>query len=111
MRTLRFLCLLLLPTLAWAQYYGGLQPTSSKTQKVFKYSTSNVYYAVGFSDTSHTSIWSAFTVTATTSPNTSCSRPSTFASEAGASPVITHADYTNSGYDRGTMFPNAAMAY
>jgi len=111
MRILRPLSLLLLPTLAWAQFYGGLQPTSTKTQKVFKYSASNVYYAVGFSDASHTSLWGAFTVTATTSPNTSCSRPSSFASASKESPVITNSDYTGTGYDRGHMVPNAAMAY
>ena len=111
MRILRIAGLLMMPALAWAQYYGGLQPTYNKTQKVFKYSSSNVYYAVGFSDVTHTSVWSAFTVTATTSPNTTCTRPSSFASEAGASPVITDGDYTGTGYDRGHMVPNAAMAY
>lgn len=111
MRTLRIAALLLAPVLAWAQYYNGLQPTCTKTQKVFKYSSSTLYYAVGFSDTTHTALWSAFTVTATGSPTTTCSRPSSFASEAGESPVITDSDYTGTGYDRGHMVPNAAMAY
>jgi endonuclease G len=111
MRILRIAGLLLMPALAWAQYYSGLQPTYTKTQKVFKYSSSTTYYAVGFSDTTHTAVWSAFAVTASGSPNTSCSRPSSFASEAGESPVITDGDYTGTGYDRGHMTPNAAMAY
>ncbi len=102
---------MLAPALAFAQYYGGLQPTSTKTQKIFKYSSSTTYYAVGWSDTTHTALWSAFTVTPTTTPVTTCTRPSSFASEAGESPVITDSDYSGTGYDRGHMVPNAAMAY
>lgn len=111
MRTLRIASLLFLPVVAFAQYYNGLQPTGTNSQKVFKYSSSTTYYAAGWSDVYHTSVWSAFTVTPTTSPVTSCSRPSSFASEAGESPVITDSDYTGTGYDRGHMTPNAAMAY
>lgn len=111
MNFLRIGALLLLPTLAWAQYYNGLQPTYNKTQKVFKYSSSTTYYAVGWSDVTHTSVWSAFTVAPTTTPTTTCTRPSSFASEAGESPVITDSAYTGTGYDRGHMVPNAAMAY
>jgi endonuclease G len=111
MRLLRVAGLLLFPSLAWAQYYNGLQPTWTKTQKVFKYSSTTTYYAVGWSDTTHTAVWSAFNVAPTTTPTTSCTRPSSFASESRESPVIYDGDYSGTGYDRGHMVPNAAMAY
>jgi endonuclease G, mitochondrial len=111
MKILRTAALLLLPSLAFAQYYAGLTPTCTKTQKVWSYSSSTTYYAVGWSDTTHTALWSAFTVAPTASPTTTCTRPSSFASESRESPVITDNSYTGTGYDRGHMVPNAAMAY
>lgn len=94
-------------TAAFAQYFEGTKPDAKLPFTTFNYT----WFAVGYSENTHTPIWTAYEVENCGLPKEDCKRPSTFKSEPVAETVITHKDYSNSGYSRGHMVPNAAMAY
>lgn len=97
-----------------AQYFQGHVPSTRKTVDVFEYKSedaSTTFFAVGYSNKSRTPAWTAFEIEEPGPPNLDCERAGRFGPEDRADPVITHGDYQSSGYSRGHMVPNAAMAY
>jgi len=70
----------------------------------------NEGFYVGYSDTRMNPLWVCYRVSAVQNP-TSANRPSRFAVDYRTEARVSHDDYTNSGYDRGHMAPNAAIAY
>jgi len=91
----------------YAQYFRDKQPACTKPVETWSYT----YYAVGFSNDTHTPLWSAMETKKVINPNTGCPRISNFASDSRENPKITHNDYSNTGYSRGHMTPNAIVAY
>lgn len=70
----------------------------------------NTGYAVGYSDTREDPLWVAYRVFAVSNP-VSDPRPSYFKTDTRTTALVSYGDYTNSGYDRGHMAPNAAIDY
>ena len=67
-------------------------------------------FVVGYSEAFKNPIWVAYRVFAVSNP-VSHPRPSRFSTDGRTSARVSHEDYTNTGYDRGHMAPNAAMDY
>jgi DNA/RNA endonuclease G (NUC1) len=103
-----FTCL----TALQAQFFNSVEPKTRSATKVFRYET----YVVGWSDKTHTPLWSAIEVKDAGEPTTGCTRLTHFASDPAESPAITHTDYAAADeegvkYSRGHMTPNSIMAY
>ena len=69
------------------------------------------FFAVGYSNQTRTPTWTAFEVENPGGPILNCERDDQFEPEPQADPVITHRDYSKTGYSHSHMVPNAAMAY
>lgn len=107
-----FLVALSCLTALQAQFLNGVEPKSRAGTKVFKYEV----YAVGWSDKTHTPLWSAMELKDAGEPTTGCVRINHFSSDPGESPVIVHGDYAAPDedgvkYSRGHMTPNSVVAY
>ncbi|MFC2081918.1 DNA/RNA non-specific endonuclease [Candidatus Bipolaricaulota bacterium] len=70
----------------------------------------NVAYQVGYSDLRMNPLWVCYRVFAVPDP-VSHDRPSRFKIDYRTGAQVSHDDYTNTGYDRGHMAPNAAIDY
>jgi len=107
---LAFVC-----TSALAQYFQHHVPASKKPVVELKYP----YFAVGYSNESHTPLWSAMEIDHPKDPIVGCSRKNIkFATpkDDAVNPKITHADYSAEDsegqvYSRGHMTPNSIVAY
>jgi endonuclease G len=64
---------------------------------------------VGYDETRRNPAWSAYRLPAETLPQR-CPRPSRFRADPRTRGRVRHEDYTNSGYDRGHLTPNHAIA-
>jgi len=84
--------------------YAGL-PRSALPIKVLK----NQGFVVGYSDTRKNPLWVAYRILKIESPTTH-KRPSRFKVDNRTAARVSHNDYTRSGYDRGHMAPNYAIA-
>ncbi len=84
--------------------YGGLPV--GPTDEVLV----NTGYVVGYSDTKEDPLWVGYHVFAVSNP-VSDKRPSRFRTDTRTAAQVSHDDYTNSGYDRGHMAPNATIDY
>jgi endonuclease G len=69
----------------------------------------NIGYAVGYSDTRGNPLWSCYHIVAKPFGPTP-ERPSRFGTDTRTTARVTHDDYTHSGFDRGHMTPNYAIA-
>ena len=69
----------------------------------------NSAYSVGYSDARLNPLWVCYYVCALENPP-SYDRPSYFRIDERTKSRVRHDDYTNSGYDRGHMAPNATIA-
>lgn len=69
----------------------------------------NSAYSVGYSDAHRNPLWVCYYVFALENPP-SYERPSRFSVDERTKSEVRHDDYTNSGYDRGHMAPNATIA-
>ena len=67
-------------------------------------------FVVGYSEILENPLWVAYRVFAVSNP-ISHTRPSRFSTDNRTVARISNDDYTNTGYDRGHMAPNAAMDY
>jgi len=70
----------------------------------------NEAYTAGYSEIRMDPLWVCYRVFAVADP-VSHSRPSRFSTDYRTDAQVSHDDYTNSGYDRGHMAPNAAIDY
>jgi endonuclease G, mitochondrial len=84
--------------------YAGV-PKSSEEIRILE----NPGFVVGYSDARENPLWVAFRLFPVTSTQTE-RRPSRFRTDSRTAARVRHADYTNSGYDRGHMAPNYAIA-
>lgn len=101
----------LVPLLALGTYapcescYAGT-PISSKHVLLLE----NTGYTVGYSDSLRNPLWVAYRLFRVEDP-ASYPRPSSFSVDYRTTARVSHKDYTNSGYDRGHMAPNASIGY
>ena len=70
----------------------------------------NSAYMVGYSDLKGTPLWVVYKLTPLDETQKHLDRPSSFRTDWRNFGLITSNDYTNSGYDRGHMAPNHAIA-
>lgn len=70
----------------------------------------NRAYMVGYSDLKGNPLWVVYKLTASDENAHHLNRPDSFSSDWRNFGFITSGDYTNSGYDRGHMAPNHAIA-
>jgi endonuclease G len=92
------------PSSPYTLCYGGF-PLGSIDEVL-----SNEGYFVGYSDARKNPLWVCYRVFAVLNP-VSHQRPSRFKGDTRTTAQVSHDDYTNSGYDRGHMAPNATINY
>jgi len=86
-------------------FYGGVPKSPSGSLRILK----NTGYAVGYSDVRGNPLWAAYRVSdrpVTEAPP----RPEKFVVDKRTAARVTPAAYTGSGYDRGHLAPNYAIA-
>ncbi|HNX74691.1 MAG TPA: DNA/RNA non-specific endonuclease [Candidatus Rifleibacterium sp.] len=86
--------------------YGGNPITASSTRLTI---LKNLAYHTGYSDERRNPIWAAYRLDTDNSSDT-FKRPKGFKVDLRTSARITPSDYVKSGYDRGHMAPNSAIA-
>ena len=96
------LSIVILVTIANAQTFQGT-PISNATI------IENTGFTIGYSDQRMNPLWVAYKVFPVNDP-VSDKRPSKFKIDRRTEARISHNDYTHSGYDRGHMAPNYAIA-
>lgn len=69
----------------------------------------NTAYVVGYDETRENPAWVSYRIPAQTIPGT-FPRPARFHTDTRTHSQVKHEDYTSSGYDRGHMAPNLAIA-
>jgi endonuclease G len=90
--------------------YGGLpRPGPEPDAPTFRVLT-NQAYVVGYSDVLGNPLWAAYHVRDLGSIPRPAARPGKFETDRRTAAHVASADYANSGYDRGHMAPNYAIA-
>ncbi|WP_041962855.1 DNA/RNA non-specific endonuclease [Sulfurospirillum cavolei] len=84
----------------------ALDARSEHWTRVFR----NRAYMVGYSDIKANPLWVVYKLTPSSSETGSLKRPESFSRDWRNLGLIAQEDYTNSGYDRGHMAPNFAIA-
>lgn len=87
--------------------YGGLPHTVGYPHPIVV--LTNIGYLVGYCEERRNPAWVSFSISNITIAQT-LKRPATFLTDTRTRSQVTHHDYTNSGYDRGHMAPNYAIA-
>lgn len=87
--------------------YGGLPRTDGYPHPVVV--LTNIAYLVGYCEPRRNPAWVSFSISSITVAQPA-KRPSTFLTDTRTTSRVAHHDYTNSGYDRGHMAPNYAIA-
>jgi len=90
---------------ACASCYAGT-PVASESYTLLE----NISYSVGYSDALENPLWVSYRLFKVEDP-ISHERPSRFSIDYRTVSRVSHDDYTNSGYDRGHMAPNASIDY
>lgn len=90
-------------------YGGAPRAGAAANAPTFRVLT-NQAYAVGYSDTLGNPVWAAYHVRDLASLPTPAARPDKFEVDKRTSARVTTEDYANSGYDRGHLAPNYAIA-
>jgi endonuclease G len=88
--------------------FAGLPQATSASSRFKK--LSNIGYMVGYSEYRKDPLWAAYRLKRIENPPNPGPRPSKFKVDERTDAKIKHEDYTNSGYDRGHMAPNWAIA-
>jgi endonuclease G len=94
------------PSAPGPSYYGGLPLPAERVDEVL----ANTGFTVGYSDGREDPLWVCYEVFAVANP-VAHDRPSRFSVDLRTVARVSHDDYTNSGYDRGHMAPNATIDY
>lgn len=97
----------LLPVGAELRIYGGLPDASRYGHPVVV--LTNVGYLSGYCEAHRNPAWVGFSVSSITVGGTA-KRPGKFITDTRTTSRVGHDDYTGSGYDRGHMAPNYAIA-
>ena len=93
-----------------ALVYGGApRPSTGANAPSFRVLT-NQGYAVGYSDALANPVWAAYRVRDLARLPTPAARPEKFEVDRRTAARVAPDDYANSGYDRGHMAPNYAIA-
>ena len=87
--------------------YGGLPRTDDYPHPVIV--LTNIGYLAGYCEQRKNPAWVGFSISSITIAQTA-KRLSTFLTDTRTKSRVSHPDYTNSGYDRGHMAPNYAIA-
>lgn len=91
----------------WNSTYAGLPRSDELDDEIIV--LLNEGFVVGYSDTRMDPLWVCYRVFSVENP-TAEKRPSRFKVDKRTCSQVKHDDYTNSGYDRGHMAPNYAIA-
>ncbi len=91
-------------------YGGAPRPAEGAGRKVEFRVLTNRAYAVGYSDALGNPVWAAYRVADLAKIPTAAARPEKFEVDRRTAARIAPDDYTNSGYDRGHLAPNYAIA-
>ena len=87
--------------------YGGLPNAAAYGHPIVV--LTNIGYLSGYCEARRNPAWVSFSISSTTVGSTS-KRPSKFFTDTRTQSRVAHQDYSNSGYDRGHMAPNYAIA-
>lgn len=90
-------------------YGGAPRPGTGANAPSFRVLT-NQGYAVGYSDTLGNPVWAAYRVRDLATLGSAGTRPEKFEIDRRTAARISPSDYANSGYDRGHLAPNYAIA-
>lgn len=90
-------------------YGGAPRPGASPNAPTFRVLT-NQAYAVGYSDALGNPVWAAYHIRDLANIPTPAPRPEKFETDRRTAAHVTTEDYARSGYDRGHMAPNYAIA-
>lgn len=85
--------------------YGGLPKSEKPIQTL-----NNTGFTVGYSNVRKSPVWVAYRVDAMGASQLAGKRPSRFTRDLRVEDSAVHSDYTNSGFDRGHLAPNFAIA-
>lgn len=87
--------------------YGGLPNSAAYGHPILVLTNSG--YLVGYCEAHRNPAWVSFSISSITVGSTA-KRPAKFLTDTRTTSRVAHEDYTNSGYDRGHMAPNYAIA-
>ena len=87
--------------------YGGLPNTAGYGHPIVV--LTNIGYLSGYCEARRNPAWVSFSISSITVSSTA-KRPSKFFTDTRTTSRVAHQDYSNSGYDRGHMAPNYAIA-
>jgi len=90
--------------------FAGLPTAKESSMQIATRIFRNRAYMVGYSDLKGNPLWVVYKLTASDENAHHLKRPDSFSSDWRNFGLITSSDYTNSGYDRGHMAPNHAIA-
>lgn len=86
--------------------FAGVPTSQEHFTRIFR----NQAYMVGYSDSKNNPLWVVYKLTPPSNQTTHLKRPDNFNSDWRSFGRITSEDYTHSGYDRGHLAPNHAIA-
>lgn len=86
--------------------FAGIPSSKEHFTRIFR----NDAYMVGYSDSKNNPLWVVYKLTSPSHQTTHLKRPDNFKSDWRNFWLIKSDDYTHSGYDRGHMAPNHAIA-
>lgn len=90
--------------------FQGIPKATENSWKTFTRIFRNDAYMVGYSDFRSNPLWVVYKLTPSQKNAAHLKRPESFKSDWRNLGLISTSDYTNSGYDRGHMAPNRAIA-
>ncbi len=86
--------------------FGGIPSSQEHVTRIFR----NQAFMLGYSDTKGNPLWVVYKLSSPSSASTHLKRPENFMADWRSFWRVSPDDYTNSGYDRGHMAPNHAIA-
>lgn len=99
-------CFIARDTMSFAGIPTARESSMQTSTRIFR----NHAYMVGYSDLKGNPLWVVYKLTTSDENAHHLKRPDSFSSDWRNFGLITSSDYTNSGYDRGHMAPNHAIA-